>query len=147
MSSAFPHPVTKRNQPFGWYPEARMAVVVMINTVGPLDPQEVSTDLADEVLGWTPPPRRWFTGDPTPFIGRYVGAGRGHDMVVEVTRTPEGIRFAIDGAPPRAIPWIDGFTFGGGPVRFISRRANGDSGPVTELRYSMPGAHFIPRKQ
>jgi hypothetical protein len=32
-------------------------------------------------------------------------------------------------------------------VRFISRRADGDSGPVTELRYSMPGAHFIPRKQ
>jgi hypothetical protein len=27
------------------------------------------------------------------------------------------------------------------------RRANGDSGPVTELRYSMPGAHMILKKQ
>jgi len=40
----------------GWYPDARMAVVVMLNNVGPLDPQEVVTSLADEVLGWTMPP-------------------------------------------------------------------------------------------
>lgn len=68
-------------------------------------------------------------------------------MVVDVTETSEGIRFAIDGRPPRPIPWIEGLTFGGGPVRFIFRRANGRSGSVTELRYSMPGAHFILKKQ
>jgi CubicO group peptidase (beta-lactamase class C family) len=131
----------------GWYPEAEMAVVVMINTVGPLDPQEVVTNLADEVLGWTIPPRQRFAGDAAPLVGRYVGLGRGAAMTVEVTKTPQGPAFAIDGSPPRAIPWIEGLTFGRGLPRLIFRRANGDSGPVTELRFSMPGAHFILKKQ
>jgi hypothetical protein len=131
----------------GWYPEAQMAVVVMINNVGPLDPQEVVTNLADEVLGWTPPPPKRFAGDPAPLIGKYVGPGRGEEMVVEVTQTPRGPAFSINGAPPRPIPWIEGLTFGRGLPRLIFRRANGDSGPVTELRFSMPGAHFILRKQ
>jgi CubicO group peptidase (beta-lactamase class C family) len=131
----------------GWYPEARMAVVVMINNVGPLDPQEVSTDLANEVLGWTPPPTRPFTGDPAPLVGRYVGPGRGEDMNVEVVQTSEGLAFSMNGSPPRVIPWIEGLTFGRGLPRLIFRRANGDSGPVTELRYSMPGAHLVLRRQ
>jgi CubicO group peptidase (beta-lactamase class C family) len=131
----------------GWYPEARMAVVVMINNIGPLDPQEVVTNLADQVLGWTPPPPRAFTGDPAPLVGRYMGAGRGEDMVVEVTQEPQGLRFSMNGSPPREIPWIEGLTFGRGLPRLIFRRRAGDSGPVTELRYSMPGAHLILRKQ
>jgi len=131
----------------GWYPEAEMAVVVMINNVGPLDPQEVVTGLADEVLGWTPPSPQRFTGDPAPRVGRYAGPGRGEDMVVEVTQTPQGLGFSMNGSPPRMIPWIEGLTFGRGLPRLIFRRANGDSGPVTELRYSMPGAHLVLRKQ
>ncbi len=131
----------------GWYPDAEMAVVVMINNVGPLDPQEVVTNLANQVLGWTMPPRRFFTGDPTPLVGRYVGQGRGEDMIVEVRQTPRGPAFSIDGAPPRPIPWIEGLTFGRGLPRLIFRRANGDSGPVTELRFSMPGAHMVLKKQ
>ncbi len=131
----------------GWYPESQMAVVVMINNVGPLDPQEVVTNLANEVLDWTMPPPKFFNGDPAPLVGRYVGQGRGEDMTVEVTQTPEGPRFAIDGRPPRPIPWIDGLTFGRGLPRFIFRRANGDSGPMTELRFSMPGAHMILKRQ
>lgn len=131
----------------GWYPEARMAVVVMINNVGPLDPQEVVTNLANEVLGWTPPPPKRFTGDPAPLVGRYVGQGRGEEMIVEVAQTPQGLAFSIDGAPPRVIPWIEGLTFGRGLPRLIFRRANGDSGPVTELRFSMPGAHMVLKKQ
>ena len=131
----------------GWYPEAQLAVVVMINNVGPLDPQEVVTDLANEVLGWTWPPRQRFTGDPAPLVGRYVGPGRGNEMIVEVTQTPQGPAFAIDGSPPRVVPWIEGLTFGRGLPRLIFRRANGDTGPVTDLRFSMPGAHFILKKQ
>ncbi len=131
----------------GWYPEARMAVVVMINTVGRLDPQEVVTNLANAVLGWTPPPPQRFTGDPAPLVGRYVGPGRAEDMVIEVTQTPEGIRFSIDGAPPREIPWIADLTFGRGLPRLIFRRAHDDGGPVTELRFSMPGAHFVLNKE
>jgi len=131
----------------GWYPDAQMAVVVMINNVGPLDPQEVVTQLADEVLGWTPPPPKQFTGDPAPLVGMYVGKGRSEEMIIEVAQIPQGLTFSIDGSPPRAIPWIDGLTFGRGLRRLIFRRANGQSSPVTELRFSMPGAHMILWKQ
>lgn len=131
----------------GWYPEERMAVVVMLNNVGPLDPQEVTTMLAQAVYDRPDPERRWFAGDATPYVGRYAGAGRGETMVVEVTDTPEGIRFSMNGSPPRRLPWIEGDTFGGGPIRFIFRRADGDTGPVTELRYSMPSAHMVLRRQ
>jgi CubicO group peptidase (beta-lactamase class C family) len=131
----------------GWYPESQMVVVVMINNIGPLDPQEVVTDLANEVLGWTPPPPQRFAGDPAPLVGRYIGAGRGEDMLVEVTQTPQGIRFSMNGSPPREIPWVEGLTFGRGLPRLIFRRAHGESGPVVELRYSMPGAHLILKKQ
>jgi CubicO group peptidase (beta-lactamase class C family) len=131
----------------GWYPESRMAVVVLINNIGPLDPQEVSEDLAWAVLGWTPPPPRQFTGDAAPLIGRYVGQGRGGEMVIEVVETPQGLRFSRDGSPPLMIPWVEGLTFRRGPMVLSFRRAGGDSGPVTELRSSMPGAHFVLRKQ
>ncbi len=126
-----------------------MAVVVMINNVGPLDPQEVVTDLAGEVLRWTPPPPKRFAGDPAPLIGTYAGPGRGPGdmMEIEVTETPEGPGFSIDGSPPRVIPWIEGLTFGRGLPRLIFRRADGEVGPVTELRFSMPGAHMILEKQ
>jgi CubicO group peptidase (beta-lactamase class C family) len=131
----------------GWYPDAEMAVVVLINNVGPLDPQEVVTDLAAETLGWRPPPPRRFAGDIAPLVGTYIGAGRGEEMTVEVTRTPDGPAFSIDGSPPRQIPWIEDLTFGRGLPRFIFRRAEGDRGPVTELRFSMPGAHMILEKR
>ncbi len=131
----------------GWYPEAQMVVVVLINNIGPLDPQEVSTDLARAVLGWTPPPPRQFTGDAAPLVGRYVGPGRGAEMVIEVVETPQGLAFSRDGSPPRPVPWVEGLTFRGGPLVLSFRRANGDSGPVTELRSSMPGAHFVLRRQ
>ena len=68
-------------------------------------------------------------------------------MIVEVTQTPRGPAFSIDGAPPRPIPWIEALTFGRGLLRLIFRRANGDRGPVTELRFSWPGAHMILKKQ
>ncbi len=133
----------------GWYPDAQLAVVVMMNNVGRLDPQEVTSELAAEVLGWTPPKPERFTGHPAPLVGRYVGPGRDRDEVIEieVVETPQGIAFSRDGSPPRVFPWVEGLTFRVGQMMLTFRRANGNSGPVTELRRSMPGAHFILKKQ
>jgi CubicO group peptidase (beta-lactamase class C family) len=131
----------------GWYPAAQMAVVVLMNSVGPLDPGAVASELAREVLGWTPVTPQRFAGDPAPLIGRYVGQGRGRDMIIEVVQTPQGLGFSRDGSPPRLIPWVEGLTFRQGQMILTFRRADGDSGPVTELRYGMPGAHLVLRKQ
>ena len=133
----------------GWYPEAEMGTVVMMNTIGRTDPQELASAMAAEVLDWTPPAPRRFTGDAAALAGRYVGPGRAPGEVMEVTvvETPEGPGFSRDGSPPRVFPWVEGLTFSPGALRLTFRRADGDGGPVTELRYSMPGAHFILEKQ
>jgi CubicO group peptidase (beta-lactamase class C family) len=131
----------------GWYPNAQMAVVVMTNTAGTLDPGDVASELAREVLPWTRPTPRKFAGDPASLVGKYVGQGRGRDMVIEVVQTPQGLGFSRDGSPPRVISWVEGLTFRQGHMVLTFRGARGDSGPVTELRFSMPGAHLILKKQ
>jgi CubicO group peptidase (beta-lactamase class C family) len=131
----------------GWYPDGQVAVVVLINSTGNLDPGDVASELAREVLPWTRPTPKQFAGDPAPLVGKYVGPGRGRNMVVEVTQTPQGIAVSRDGSPPRSIPWVEGLTFRQGLMILTFRHANGDSGPVTELRFSMPGAHTILKKQ
>jgi hypothetical protein len=107
----------------------------------------VASELAGEVLPWTRPTMQPYAGDAAPLIGRYVGEGRGRDMTVEVVQSPQGLAFSIDGAPARPVPWVGGLTFRQGARILTFRRANGDSGPVTELRVSMPGALMILKRQ
>ena len=131
----------------GWYPDAQMAVVVLTNTNSNLDPGAVASELAGEVLPWTRPTLQRYAGDPAPLLGRYVGQGRGRDMVIEVVQTPQGLAFSIDGAPPRPVPWVEGLTFRQGARVMTFRRASDGSGPVTQLRVSMPSAHMILEKR
>jgi CubicO group peptidase (beta-lactamase class C family) len=131
----------------GWYPDAQMAVVVLMNTTGNLDPGAVAGELAAEVLPWTRPTLARFTGDASPLVGKYQGPARGRDMVIEVTETPQEIAFSVNGSPARPLPWVDGLTFRQGNALLTFRRANGNSGPVTELRFSAPGGHYILKRQ
>jgi CubicO group peptidase (beta-lactamase class C family) len=131
----------------GWYPDAGLAVVVLINTTGNLDPGAVASELAREVLPWTRPTPRRFPGDAAPLLGRYTGPSRGRDMTIEVVQTPQGIAFSRDGSPPMEFIWVDGLQFRRGSAILSFRREHGDSGAVTELRFSTSGAHYILRKQ
>jgi CubicO group peptidase (beta-lactamase class C family) len=131
----------------GWYPDAQMAVVVLFNSTGNMDPGAVAGELAAEVLPWTRPTITPFTGDAAPLVGKYQGPSRGRDMVVEVTQTPQGLAFSANGAPARVLPWVEGLTFRQGSALLTFRRANGSSGPVTELRYSAGGGYYILKRQ
>ena len=130
-----------------WYPDAQMAVIVLMNSNGNMDPGAVAGELAAEVLPWTRPNFAQFTGDAAPLVGTYRGPSRGRDMVIEVTQTPQGVAFSANGAPPRVLPWVDGLTFRQGNALLTFRRANGDSGPVTELRFDAGGGYYILRRQ
>ena len=130
-----------------WYPDAQMAIVVLINTTGNLDPGAVAGELAAEVIPWTRPAFKQYAGDPALLVGKYQGPSRGRDMVIEVTQTPSGLAFSANGSPPRSIPWIEGLTFRQGIAIMTFRRANGDTGPVTELRFDSPGGYYILKKQ
>ena len=125
-----------------WYPDAQAAIVVLINSNSNLDPGAVAGELAAELLPWTPVVAKSFAGDATSLLGTYKGPSRGREMVLEVTSSPQGPLFSVNGAPPRPLPWIDGFKFRqGGAV--VSFRQNGNSGPATAVHFQSGAAYYI----
>jgi CubicO group peptidase (beta-lactamase class C family) len=130
----------------GWYPDAQMAIIVLFNSTGNMNPGAVASELAAEVLPWTRPTLTQFTGDAASLVGTYKGPSRGRDMTVEVTQTPQGIAFSVNGAPARPFPWIEGLTFRNGST-YLTFRRNGNTGPATELRSQSPGALLILKRQ
>jgi CubicO group peptidase (beta-lactamase class C family) len=129
-----------------WYPEARMAVVVLTNSLGPVDPGGVAVELAGAVLPWKRAEAKAFKGDPVPLVGTYKGPSRGRDMVVVVSSTAEGLGFSVNGSPARVLPWVEGLTFQGGNA-FLSFRRNGSNGPAGELRFDAGGGYYILKRQ
>jgi CubicO group peptidase (beta-lactamase class C family) len=130
-----------------WYPDAKAAVVVLMNSIGNIDPGAVAGELAAELIPWSRPTLKPFAGDATPLLGTYKGPSRGREMVIEVTQTPQGLMVSANGSPARPLPWIDAWTFRQGNSFLIFRRA-GDSGPATELRFDGgPGSYFILKRQ
>jgi hypothetical protein len=127
-----------------WYPEAKLAVVVLTNS----EPDEltaVTERLAAAVLP-APRPAGPFKGDASLLVGKYKGPGRGTDMVIEVTQTPQGIAFSFDGATPVPLPWIESWTFRRNSSLLTFRRS-AKSGPATELRFDTGGDHFTLKRQ
>jgi len=135
------------NAEAGWYPDVQMAVVVLTNTTGNLDPGAVAGELAAEVLPWTRPTFATFMGDAAPLVGKYQGPARGRDMIVEVTQTPQGVAFSINGAAARPLPWVEGLTFRNGGASLTFRRGSGNTGPATELRYQGQAAYSVLKRQ
>jgi CubicO group peptidase (beta-lactamase class C family) len=130
-----------------WYSEAKMAVVVLTNSVGGLNPANVATELGAEVLPWQGPTFKEFAGDAAPLLGTYRGPSRGRDMVVEVTHTPQGLAFSVNGSPPRPLPFLRDLTWQGGTALLEFRR-EGAEGPATELRFDGGGgAYYVLRRE
>lgn len=130
-----------------WYPDAQMAVVVLMNANSDLNPGAVAAELAAELLPTTPPAVTPFTGDAAPLVGTYRGPSRGRDMTVVVTQTPQGPAIAVNGGPARTIDWTGELGFRQGGVLLTFRRASGNSGPVSELRYDTGGGHYVLKRQ
>jgi hypothetical protein len=134
-----------------WYPDAQMAVVVLMNTSpSSLSPRSIANAIANEVLPLRRPAVKYYTDDPTAFTGRYehVAGGNQGPSLIEVTQTPDGLAFSVSGSPPDTLPWADGLTFFANEnVTLTFRRANGFTGPVTELHADDAGNHRIFKKQ
>jgi CubicO group peptidase (beta-lactamase class C family) len=123
----------------GWYPEAKVAVVVLVNNNGGSDAGDIAAELATAVLPGRVPTATPFTGDAAPLVGRYKGPGRGSDMSVEVKQAPEGIAVALNGGTSRPAAWVEGTTFRVGSNFLIFR--NGD------LHFSGSSAYSVLKRQ
>jgi CubicO group peptidase (beta-lactamase class C family) len=130
-----------------WYPAEQLAVVVLMNSNGPVSPAALASELAGAII---PPVRtqpRPYTEDAADLVGRYRGASRGREMTVEVSRNDEGVLVAsINGAPPQPMPWIEGLKFGRPGATIMTFVRSGDSGPATVLRYDSGGGYYILRR-
>jgi CubicO group peptidase (beta-lactamase class C family) len=135
------------NSDASWYPDAKAAIVVLINSGGGISPSAVAGELAAELLPWTRPTFKPFAGDAATLVGRYKGPSRGRDMTIEVTQTPEGLAVSADGSPVRPLAWVEGLIFRQGNS-FLTFRQTGGSGPATELRFDGgPGSYLILKRQ
>lgn len=95
-----------------WYPDAQMAVVVLMNSAGPVSPSALGSELAGAVLPWTPWQPKTYAGDATAWLGTYTGPARGQPMTVVVTKGADGgLMLSLNGSPARPMGWVDGSTF------------------------------------
>ena len=131
----------------GWYPDAQLAVVVLVNSNCCVNPSAVGNQLMSQLLPGTEPVVARFAGDAAALLGTYKGLTRGGELTVEVTQTPEGVAFAVNGGRPRAGDWVEGWTFRAGAGTILSFRRSGQRGPAAELRYASPGAHLVLERQ
>jgi CubicO group peptidase (beta-lactamase class C family) len=121
-----------------WYPDSQVAIVVLQNSIGILDPEEVAEALAWELLleGRRPIAiAKPFTGDQAGLVGRYKGRGRNGEMTIEVTQAPQGPMVSANGSPPRPLIWLDAWTFRFQGIVLTFHRS-GNAGPATELGFN-----------
>jgi len=93
-------------------------------------------------------PTRPLTGDATPLVGIYKGSDRGQEMVIQVTHTPVGIAFALNGAGSIPLTWVKGGTFRDtSSPALLTFRGGTNNTEATELRFDRGGDHFILKRQ
>ena len=129
-----------------WYPDAQLAVVVLINSVGGVSASALAGELAEVVIPGKRPETKAFTGDVAPFLGTYKGPSRGRDMTIQVTQAAQGIAISINGSPARPVSWVEDSTFRTGGTSLHFRRTRGNE-PFTELRYAGGSALYVLKRQ
>jgi CubicO group peptidase (beta-lactamase class C family) len=128
-----------------WYPEEKLAIVVLMNSSGPISPSALASELAGAIIA-PKAVNRPFTGDASPLIGTYVGASRGRELTVEIRQGPTTLALIVNGAQPRPLSWEDGWKFRSGELNLVFDRT-GTSGPATLLRYDAGGGYYLLRRK
>lgn len=124
-----------------YYPDAQLAIVVLQNTAGPVDPTDTARQIADAVLGPAPEHTTTFAGDLTPFVGVFEGVGRGHPTKATVAIQSGALTLTTAGPPERIEPlkYLRGDTFGYKDALVTFER---EGGRVTTLRLDTIGGLF-----
>jgi CubicO group peptidase (beta-lactamase class C family) len=128
-----------------WYPDQRVAVVVLMNSTGGMSPASLASALVAEIVPPAPLPVRRFTGRAEVLSGTYTGPARGRPLTVVITAGGDGaVMVSPNGAPAQPAKWIDGLRFRSGPneIRFDTR--NPDA-PV--LHVSGSTFHYVLQRQ
>ena len=129
-----------------WYPEEKLAIVVLMNSNGPVSPGALASELSRAILPVVPPtPVLVFKADATPLVGTYSGPSRGRVMDVVVTSSPQGLSAAVNGNQPRQLLWVEGWTFRVGNSYLTFKK--GDSSLAGELRFDGGGGLYVLKRK
>jgi CubicO group peptidase (beta-lactamase class C family) len=132
-----------------WYPDAQLAVVVLMNSAGGINPAAIASELAGEILPWTRPTQKAFTGDATALAGTYKGPSRGREAVVVVAAdSARGVTLSLNGSQPRPLSWEEGWRFRAGPNDYVTFERRGSSdGLATILKFDAGGGLYVLKRQ
>ncbi len=115
-----------------WLPDEKMAVVVLINTAGPVSPDSVAASIVDVVLGRLESKTASVAADVTPFVGTYQGAGRGAQLIITFAADSGSLSARLPGnAAPARLRYVGSDTFARGRDRYVFLR---DSAKVVRVR-------------
>lgn len=116
-----------------WVPDEKLAVVVLINTAGPVSPDSVAASIVDVVLG-RPAIPAVLTMAPgvALYAGTYQGAGRGAPLIITFVADSGHLSARLPGNPAAVrLQAVGNDTFARGRERFTFMR---DSGKVVRVR-------------
>jgi len=124
-----------------YFPDDTLTVVVLVNTMGPINPGRIAYSIALLVLGDRSPQAMAFRGRTADYVGEYRGVGRGSEMVLKVAAdTANGLTLAEGDEPARRLAYSGGETFMDARSRYIFVR---DAGHVTKVRVEQVAGYTV----
>jgi hypothetical protein len=106
-----------------YYPDDSLTVVVLFNTMGPVDPNDAAAAIAEAVLGKTDDEGRPFNGDLSELAGVYKGPGPGSPMELTIAVAGDQLTMKSPFADSaRTLTYLGDDTFGRGETRLTFHR-------------------------
>ena len=126
-----------------YYPAEDLAVVVLFNTAGPVNPQTVAREIAVAVLGKPAIVRRVYDGDLSALTGSYVGRGRGRPTEIRIEARGGELHYVRGtgtSATDETLHYLENDLFGFRDTLLHFRR---DAGKVVGLRLDTVGGNVL----
>lgn len=127
-----------------YLPDDDLIVVVLINTLGPVNPANVSKQIIKRLVGERQPAYAKLDHPLTDYTGTFSGKGRGRPFVVTVTQDSAGLLFAAGPGAGRRASYLGDEVFDVEEARAIFVR---ERGAVKGLKMDQTGSIYVLRKQ
>jgi CubicO group peptidase (beta-lactamase class C family) len=128
-----------------YFPDDNISIVVLINTTGPVSPNEIADHIADFVFGKAALKIGSFNGDVSIFPGTYGGAGRGENFSVIVTKNDSALSIKLPyERKPKDLQYLPDSSWTDGSWRYWFR---GTGNSMDELRIDQTYGYLILKKE
>jgi CubicO group peptidase (beta-lactamase class C family) len=97
-----------------YFPDDSLTVVVLVNSAGPVSPDDITRSIVKAVLGEQKQPDVAFHGQLQDYAGTYSGVARGGKRTLKITIDSTGhglVAKAADGGEARALSYLGGDRF------------------------------------